>query len=402
MNKNEQISKTLRETKLRRKTQECFSREIKLSKNKLNSTTKYKLSRIFVEAKWLYNHILSQNDVWEFDTSTSKVLVMTRDKSFEERELLHISSQMKQSVHRRIKDSICALSKLPPNKRGRLKYKSEVNSIPLKQFGVTYKIVDNKHIKIQGIKQKIKVLGLNQIPESAEIANANLIKKSGDYYLKITYFTNKELQLVPEEKIGLDFGIETDITFSNGIKLNTKQPILKTIIRDHKNLSKKKKRSKNFIKAKNRLQKSYNRQNNQKKDKKDKIVSFLTNNFQVVVQDESIKAWSRIFGKSIQQSAIGGIIAGLKKHPHTLVVDRWFPSTKLCNECGQLNKVKLSERVYKCDCGNEIDRDIHSAINIVAKRFPVERRKKPVENESSAFMFRNLSRIPNISVRLVQ
>ena len=48
-------------------------------------------------------------------------------------------------------------------KIGSLKYKSKVTSIPLKQYDITYKIINNKYIKIQGIKQKLMVNGLDNL-----------------------------------------------------------------------------------------------------------------------------------------------------------------------------------------------------------------------------------------------
>jgi len=46
-------------------------------------------------------------------------------------------------------------------------------------------------------------------------------------------------------------------------------------------------------------------------------------------------------------------------------VDRWFPSSKLCSNCGQIKKdLKLSDRIYTCDCGNKIDRDLNASINL--------------------------------------
>ena len=46
-------------------------------------------------------------------------------------------------------------------------------------------------------------------------------------------------------------------------------------------------------------------------------------------------------------------------------VDRFFPSSKKCSKCGKIKKeLKLSERVYRCACGNEMDRDRNAAINI--------------------------------------
>ena len=46
-------------------------------------------------------------------------------------------------------------------------------------------------------------------------------------------------------------------------------------------------------------------------------------------------------------------------------VDRFFPSSKKCSKCGKIKKeLKLSERVYRCLFGNEMDRDLNAAINI--------------------------------------
>ena len=50
-----------------------------------------------------------------------------------------------------------------------------------------------------------------------------------------------------------------------------------------------------------------------------------------------------------------------------IVADRFYPSSKLCSCCGNIKKdLKLSERIYKCDCGNVIDRDFQASINLKA------------------------------------
>ena len=47
------------------------------------------------------------------------------------------------------------------------------------------------------------------------------------------------------------------------------------------------------------------------------------------------------------------------------IVDRYFPSSKLCYECGSIKTdLKLSDRVYKCECGNVIDRDYQASLNL--------------------------------------
>ena len=48
-----------------------------------------------------------------------------------------------------------------------------------------------------------------------------------------------------------------------------------------------------------------------------------------------------------------------------IIADRFFPSSKLCSCCGSIKKdLKLSERIYKCECGNVIDRDFQAALNL--------------------------------------
>ena len=48
-----------------------------------------------------------------------------------------------------------------------------------------------------------------------------------------------------------------------------------------------------------------------------------------------------------------------------IIADRFFPSSKLCSCCGRIKKhLKLSERIYKCECGNVIDRDYQAALNL--------------------------------------
>jgi len=50
-----------------------------------------------------------------------------------------------------------------------------------------------------------------------------------------------------------------------------------------------------------------------------------------------------------------------------IVADRFYPSSKLCSCCGNIKKdLKLSDRIYKCDCGNIIDRDFQASINLKA------------------------------------
>ena len=48
-----------------------------------------------------------------------------------------------------------------------------------------------------------------------------------------------------------------------------------------------------------------------------------------------------------------------------IIADRFFPSSKLCRCCGNVKTdLKLSDRIYKCACGNTIDRDTQASLNL--------------------------------------
>ena len=76
------------------------------------------------------------------------------------------------------------------------------------------------------------------------------------------------------------------------------------------------------------------------------------------------------FGKSIQDNGYGMFRNMLDyklawKGKKLVKIDRFFPSSKKCSKCGKITKeLGLSERVYRCTCGNEMDRDRNAAINI--------------------------------------
>ena len=388
--KNQQIKDSLSATREKRKTQTCKVYELKLSENKFNLKQIDFLHRIFLEAKWVYNDILNFNDLKNYDCKKKEVEIINKEKEKEMRELKVLGSQIKQEILQRTWGSIKSLStKKKKGKKkevGKLKFKSQINSIPLKQYGITYKFQDD-NLKIQNCKSLFQIKGLHQIPKEAEFANANLIRKASGYYLKVTCFLPKEDIMVNKEIIGIDFGIKDDLVLSNGIKFQTKFPVSFQIKREQRKLAKKKKGSHNYWKQKNKVALAYEKQNNKKQDAQNKIINFLKNNYShIAIQNENIKGWhAGLFGKQVQQSILGGVISELKKLPQTHIVDRFFPSTKLCPECGQLNILALADRIYNCSCGYSQDRDVHSANNILLESIPMEHRNfKPVEFNTSA------------------
>ncbi|CAG1009544.1 MAG: transposase [Candidatus Methanoperedens sp.] len=413
MNKNDAIKASMKATKAKRKTQMCRVYETKIDLSHLNHATQEHLNRLFLEGKWLRNYVLSQKKIFGIDDKIHEVPVKVKDV-FEIRELKCLSSQMRQSIIGRIQDDIRGLAekKKKGYKVGKLKYKSEMQSIPLKQFGNTFKILDKKYIHIQNIDQKLKVIGLKQIPEGVDIANGTLIHRNGNYYLSITTYQEKVKQVPANKSVGIDFGISNQLMLSRtAIAIQYSIPVSPKLRRIARTLSKQELHSKNWNKTRIKLNKEYEKATNIKQDIKNKVVSFLKNNYEIIcVQDESLKAWQQIWGRKMLSTSIGGIISALTKKAHTLIeVPKNFPSTKTCSKCGNIQDMPLDKRIYVCEnkkCGNIMDRDYNSSIDMEIeglKQVGTERIElTPAEIESSTLIaLRYFNSIPRIKASSV-
>jgi len=361
-------------TREKRQYQDCKVFSLKIDASHLSKEKENYLKRIFLEGKWYYNYILSCEDVFTFDAKQTIVNILNKDKQLEERIIKHLTAQMRADIKTRIMSSIKGLATKKRNGKanqvGRLKFKSVCNSIPLRQSGMTYRFENGKYIFIQGFKKHFKILGFNQIPQNAELANAQLIRRASGYYIQAICFTPKTEKLITNNFIGLDFGIKDSIVDSNGNKYNFQFPESKAIKLASRKFNKSKNGTAKRKKAYKQLTIATEKHENKKQDIKNKFVSALVKSNDIVaIQDENLKAWHssamKGFSRRVQHSIMGGIKSGLRRHPETLMIDRFFPSTQLCPECGSLNKHGLKEREYKCSCGYSCDRDTHSARNIL-------------------------------------
>ena len=400
-----------KETQAKRKTQLCRVYSLKLDRSHLNLEQKEFLRKLFLEAKWFYNYLLSHKKIKDANTNARIVPVMLHDKSFEDRALNALSSSSRQGLQNRVFSSIKTLSTLKKQgkKIGHLRFKARVESVPLPATGIhgCYQIFrDSNQIHVAKAPKWFRVRGMDQIPSNAEFASANLISRNKDYYLNVTCFFNKDEQYIEKQRtlyrerkgkaIGLDFGCTTQLTgFDNSdqaVKIEFAVPIDKRLRRLHRKVSRKLERkktkkdrrdSKNRIKDRLRMRRRYEYLSNVKRDIRNKLVHALTTNYEIiVVQDENIKGWQAGgHGKKIQATGIGGIMAALRSKAHTLVeVDRFAPTTKTCSMCGSIRKMEQQDRVYECECGAGMDRDVNAARNIltlglIKDRVPTERRE---------------------------
>jgi transposase len=382
-----QIAKETRlNNKSRRKSLCCKIFELKIDESHLSKSQKEKIGRLFLEAKWLYNGILGSENIFQYPNKLKDVKVNvfnpeTQKCDLEEIRLLNLKSQIKQGILKRTKQNIYNLAKAKAKglKIGGLKFVKKVNSIPLNQYGKTYKI--NKYeIYIVGVGW-MKVRGSDQIKSEYEKANANLIKRASGYFLQVTCFT-PQVELSKCGEIGLDFGIKDSITLSDGRKFNWDFKIPKTLKHRQRKASKKKKGSKNRIKANLKVKKLYEKWTNKKNDAANKFVHSLKRYKTVVIQDENLKGWqSGLFGLKIHNGILGRIKDRIKRLSTSKIVGRYEPTTILCPKCLVKNRISLSQRDYSCGCGfYHKDRDVKAAITILTYNRLTERKLLPVED----------------------
>ena len=369
--KNLKIKDTLRATKERHSQMDCRVFCVKIQENRLSRAKYEKIVRCFLEGKWLYNAVLSSTE--DFPRSGIKTVQVKVGDSFEERELIVLSSQMKQSVVDSVKTNVFNLSRAKKRglKVGKLRFKKECNEINLQQFGKTYRIKSHNKISIQNIGVLV-VNGLEQINlDEVEVANAKLIKKPSGFYIHLTVYTKKQSQpTIEEEVLGLDMGIKDQLTFSNGVKVNfylEESEQLKGLTRK---LNRQVKGSNQYKQTLNRIKRIYEHQSNKKNDVVNKLNSVLIKNYIICFQDELLNSWKRTkskrrfsFGKQDQHGILGRVKNKLKKNSSNHMLESSVPTTQTCPECGCLTKHGLDKRKYHCEhCGFEnSDRDIHSA-----------------------------------------
>lgn len=177
--------------------------------------------------------------------------------------------------------------------------------------------------------------------------------------------------------IGIDLGIKSLLSFSNGETIDNPKWIRKNEIhlkKLHKQLSKKQKGSNNRNKARLKLAIKHEKIKNQKQDFLHNITSKIINENQIIViEDLNVSGMMKNhkLSKSIQELGLYEMRRQLeyksKWYGRELVfVSRWFPSSKTCCECGwKNNSLSLKDREFVCEeCGNFIDRDMNAAINI--------------------------------------
>lgn len=350
--------------------------ELKL---KLNASQQHKIDEYFYEAKCLYNYILSQDDIFNVNACKLKsIYKLDKDGNHVPVELSYLPAAVKQSIHRNMMYSIKGLSasKKSGRKVGKLKFKSEYNSIEFNNqcFSI---LEDKNRLKLAGFgRSLIRGFGFHQFKDVLKYRNARLIKKPSGYYLKVCVTKEIDEHSVSDQNLGIDMGIKDTINFSTGRKYDCwieETARLKRLSRKYNRMILlNRRRTNNSMKVLKQLKREYERIGNKKKEFVNQIMHEIDSFDHVVFQDEQIAGWRNLRGnrRKIQHSCLGTIkqklIQKVSEEPERYtMLNKWLPTTQLCPSCGQQNKISLSDRIYKCDCGYECDRDTHSARNML-------------------------------------
>jgi putative transposase len=239
-------------------------------------------------------------------------------------------------------------------------------------------------IRIEATKIKLPKIGFVKLIQHREIPNDYIIKsvtvtktRTNKYYISI--LVEYETQVVKkdiEKVIGLDFSMKELYVDSEGSLANFPKYFRlsqKRLTKEQRILSHRKYESKRYEKQKVKVAKVHERISNQRKDFLHKKSHKLANNYDLIcIEDLNMKAMSQClnFGKSVSDNGWGFFTTVLQykledRGKQLYKIDKWFPSSKMCNVCGSVNdELTLADREWDCDCGAKHNRDHNAAINI--------------------------------------
>lgn len=262
------------------------------------------------------------------------------------------------------------------------KFKSrrkDKNSYTTNNQNGTVSIVDNK-LRLPKVGL-VKMIQHRIIPSDQRIKSATIEKtRSGKYYVSILVEFEKEipnLQLDKAKALGLDYASHSFYVDSQGREANypkfyrNAQTVLS---KEQRKLSLMKYGSKNYEKQRIRVAKFQEHIANQRKDWLHKLSFELAEAYDYIcVEDINMQniAQSLKLGKSTNDNGFGMFRTFLayklaERGKRLIKIDKWFPSSKTCRFCGHVNKnLKLSDRVWTCECGAILNRDENAAINIL-------------------------------------
>ncbi|MBR1421043.1 MAG: transposase [Selenomonadaceae bacterium] len=260
--------------------------------------------------------------------------------------------------------------------------------------------ITKTHVKIEMIstskkqnRQKlnwIRFAEVGRIPTDKKYQNPRVTFDGLNWWLSVTVEFESEKSYSDNESLGIDLGIKNLAVCSDGTiypninrskrvkNLKKRQRRLqRSISRKYKmNNQKGVRYSKtcNIVKSERKLLKIHHRLANIRQNYRHQITSEIIKRKPslIVLEDLNVRGMmsNRHLSKAVQEQGFFEFRRQIEYKARwagieVIIADRFYPSSKICICCGRIKKdLKLSERVYRCECGNTIDRDLQAAINL--------------------------------------
>ncbi|BDU86255.1 RNA-guided endonuclease InsQ/TnpB family protein [Clostridium perfringens] len=325
-------------------------------------------------SKWLNNEYIPNNKdmkwIKEVSSKATKQAIMNGDKSFRD---------------------------FFKKAKGFPKFKKKKNQDVKAYFPKNNKTdwtIERHRVKIPTLGW-IRLKEFGYIPVNSIVKSGTVSQKADRYYVSILVEENdKKVYKSTNEGVGIDLGVKEFVVCSDGIKFkninktSTVKKIEKKLKREQRKLSRKyeslKIRNKNIKEGRAtrqniqkqvvKVQKLHQRLTNIRTDYINKIVSSIIKQkpSYITIEDLNVKGMmkNKHLSKAIASQKFFEFKTKLtfkckENHIELRIVDRFYPSSKTCSQCGKIKKdLKLSDRIYKCDCGLTIDRDLNASINL--------------------------------------
>lgn len=255
------------------------------------------------------------------------------------------------------------------------------------QYSLQVKGEKNNKLKLTGISSLIHMKESLNLKKDHTIQEVTISKKADRYYASIVtrYMDDGKRTLKEDSYIGIDLGVKDFAVINDDKGLYKKYkslsqkliPLYNCIDIYDKILSRKCYGSNNYEKTRTKLNRTYERISNIRKDFLHKLSTHITKKYKYIcIEDLKVSNMikNKNLSKYIAQQGWREFRTMLeykaeKNNCKIITADRWFPSSQICSCCGNVlqgsDKLKLSQRVYHCHkCKHKMDRDYNAAVNL--------------------------------------
>ena len=378
-----------------------MKRLLKSFKTEINPTEEQKarIRRTIGTCRYVYNFYLGHNKALhdngeKFMTGKSFSLWLNNEYIPDNPDKTWIREVYSKAVKKSIEDGCTAFTRFFKHQSDFPKFKKKGKS-DVKMYFVRN---NPKDCQCERHRLKIPTLGWVRIKEKGYIPTTKdgYMIRSGTVSVKAGRFYVSVLVEIPDvnidnnsnEGIGIDLGLKDLAIVSNGKtyrninKSAGLKKLEKQLIREQRSLSRKYENLKkgestqraNIQKQRLKVQKLHHKMDNIRTDYMNKTIAEIvkTKPSYITIEDLNVKGMmkNRCLSKAVASQKFYEFRTRLKAKCdengiELRVADRFYPSSKTCHHCGSVRKnLKLSDRIYRCECGYVADRDLNAALNL--------------------------------------